>query len=99
MTAALSSDQVTFWWITLGLGLVVNVVVAVLLMLLTSLVRDVDRAVAEVWDEAAGVATQTATTWMLATTASLATDLRDETRKHAELLAGAGQPAAMGRTT
>ena len=96
MTAALASEHVTMWWITLGLGLVVIVVVAVLLALLTSLVNDVDRAVARVWEEAGGVATQTASTWMLATTATLARELRDETRRHAELLAGVARPAGAG---
>ena len=88
MTAALASEHVTFWWITLGLGLVVILVVIVLLTLLTSFVKDIDRAVAQTWEEAAGVATQTASTWMLGGTATLAAELRDETRRHAELLSG-----------
>jgi hypothetical protein len=94
MTAALAAEHVTFWWITLGLGLVVILVVVVLMMLLTSFVKDVDRAVGQIWEEAAGVATQTASTWMLANTAGLAGQLRDETRLHAELL---GDTAGLAR--
>lgn len=93
---ALAAEQVTFWWITLGLGLVVILVVVVLLSLLVSFVKDVDRAVALIWEEAAGVATQTASTWMLADTVALAGELRDETHRHAELLAASAHAASNG---
>ena len=96
MMLALASEHVTFWWITLGLGLVVILVVIVLLSLLTSFVKDVDRAVAQIWEEAAGVATQTASTWMLADTVALAGELRAETGRHAELLTAVRQSADGG---
>lgn len=81
-----ASDHVTFWWITLGLGAVVISAVILLLQLLVTFVVDIDEGVEEAWDVAAGVATQTATTWMLAYTVATAEKLRDETALHAALL-------------
>lgn len=96
MMAALASEHITFWWITLGLGLVVILVVIVLLSLLTIFVKDADRAVAQIWEEAAGVATQTGSTWMLAGTVALAGELRAETGRHAKLLTAVRQSAGGG---
>jgi len=92
---ALASDFITFWWITLGLGLVVASAVILLLQLLVVFVKDVDRSVSAAWEEAGGVATQTATTWMLNDTVSLLTALRDETRRHADALSALA-PAGAG---
>jgi len=58
-------------------------------------VKDVDRSVSAAWEEAGGVATQTATTWMLNDTVSLLTALRDETRRHADALSALA-PAGAG---
>lgn len=80
------SDHVTFWWITLGLGVVIVSAVILLLQLLVTFVRDIDDGVEEAWEVAAGVATQTATTWMLGNTLNAAETLRDESARHAELL-------------
>ncbi len=91
MILALASEHVTFWWITLGLGAVVVTVVIVLLSLLTALVDDIDRNVAQTWETATRVAANTATTWMLNQAVGTTTDLRNEVNLHAELLsAGAG---------
>lgn len=86
MTSALASDQVAMWWVSLGLGLVVVIVVIVLLSLLTSLVRDIDRNVAQVWQRATGVARNTTTTWMIGSTVALSGQLREETAEHVSLL-------------
>ena len=86
MTFALASDHVTFWWITLGLGAVVISAVIVLLFLLELYVRDLDAGVQRVWDMAARVATQTATTWMLPKTVELVGELGEEVQRHVDFL-------------
>jgi hypothetical protein len=86
MIADVSSDHQLLWWITLGLGVVIASAVVLLLGFLVILVKDVQSGVETAWDEARGVATQTATTWMLEETVKLAGALRDETKLHADLL-------------
>ncbi len=82
----LASDHVTFWWITLGLGVVVAAAVVVLLQLLVTFVKDIDAAVAVATEEAGGVASQTEGLHLLGETVSLAEALREETGMHAEAL-------------
>ncbi len=80
----LASDHITFWWITLGLGLVVAAAVVVLLQLLVTFVKDIDTAVGTTAEEAAALAAQTDDLQKLEDTVALAEALRDETRAHAE---------------
>jgi len=87
---ALAREHITMWWVTLGMGAVVAVVVIVLLSLLVSLVRDIDENVKETWDTATRVARNTATTWMLTQTARLTGDLSKEAGRHAALLGTKG---------
>ncbi|MBA2279622.1 MAG: hypothetical protein M3527_03275 [Actinomycetota bacterium] len=82
----LESEHVTMWWIALGMGLVVIVVVIVLLSLLVSLINDIDRNAAKLWNTATRVARNTATTWMLKDTAVASGVLHDEVALHAQLL-------------
>ncbi len=81
-----ASDHVQFWWITLGLGAVVISAVILLLFLLHTFVADIDRNVREAWETATRLAQNTSTTWMLNQTGMLTAELRDELRKHAQLL-------------
>lgn len=85
-TLALASEHVTFWWITLGLGAVVISAVILLLFLLELYVRDLEAGVQRVWDMAARVATQTATTWMLPKTVELVGELGNEVQLHVDFL-------------
>ena len=85
-TLALASEHTTFWWITLGLGAVVISAVILLLFLLELYVRDLDEGVQRVWDMAARVATQTATTWMLPKTVELVGELGTEVQRHVDFL-------------
>ncbi|MGH9276853.1 MAG: hypothetical protein ACRD12_01900 [Acidimicrobiales bacterium] len=89
MIADVASDHQAMWWITLGLGVVVMSAAILLLQLLVVFVKDIDTAVDSAWEEAGGVATQTATTWMLNDTVSLVGELRDETDRHARALTAA----------
>lgn len=84
---ALSPDERVFWYISLGIGLVVILVVIALLTLLSSLVRDIEVGVAALWTMAKRMAANTSTTYQLNETASLANGLTDELQLHDEVLA------------
>ena len=78
---ALSTNQVA-WWITLGVGLVVALVVWGLLEALRRTVNRVDRAVADVWTMGKRVAQNTQTTYLLQTTKARGVELLDELNEH-----------------
>lgn len=86
MTIALAENQITIWWVTIGLAFVVLLVVILLLSLLTGIVRDIDRNVTQVWSVATRVARNTTTSWLLGNTAGLSGSLRGEVQAHADLL-------------
>lgn len=86
MLGDVTSDHQTMWWITLGLGLVVISAVILLLGFLLVIVNDIDAGVDAAWQEAGGLATQTATTWMLNDTIARLDAIRDETKRHADVL-------------
>lgn len=72
MLAALFAEKADghyFWFVALGLGIVVVVVVGALLTLLLSYVRDIDRSVASLLGLAGQVAAQTVFIPQLAATA------------------------------
>lgn len=81
-----AQEHIQFWWITLGLGMVVIAAVILLLFLLHTFVSDIDRNVREVWETATRVAQNTSTTWMLNQAGVLTGELRDEVRRHAQLM-------------
>ncbi len=83
---ALAREHVNFWWITLGLGVVVIIAVIVLLSLLVALVKDIDRNLLEAWETATKVAANTATTWMLQQAGARADELAEEVAVHSQLL-------------
>ncbi len=89
MLGDVASEHVQFWWITLGLGAVVISAVILLLGFLTVLVKDIQAGVDAIWEEAKGVAAQTASTWMLNDTLRLAEGLGGEVALHAEVLGAA----------
>ena len=95
MTLALAQEHITMWWISIGIGFVVVLVVITLLSLLIGLVVDIDRNVKSLWNTATRLARNTATTWMLQQTATATAALRDETGRHAQALGGLA--AAAGR--
>ena len=86
MLTAYTSQQLSFWTIALGMGVVVEAAVIVLLSMLVSLVKDIERNVDDVWATAILVARNTATTWMLGQTAVATADLGTEVGLHAQLL-------------
>lgn len=82
---ALVDEYQTFWYISLGIGGVVVVVVIALLSLLTRIVIAIDTRVRTVWETATRLAANTATTWSLRDTASALRKLSDEARHQSEL--------------
>lgn len=76
--ATLTSAQTVFWEVALGLGLVVILVVIAVLLLLRSLVRDIDVGVARLWVVTKRMAQNTTGTYQFAGTASVARALREE---------------------
>ena len=85
MTVALASSVETAWWVSLAVGLVVALVVWFLLEWLRRTVKEVDRAVDEVWIMGKRVAQNTATTHMLVGTKELGVELLEEVKRHGEL--------------
>ena len=85
MILALSSAVETAWWVSLAVGLVVALVVWFLLEWLRRTVKDVDRAVDEVWVMGKRVAQNTSTTYMLGGTKELGVELLEEVKRHGEL--------------
>ncbi len=86
LVAELQAEHVTFWWITLGMGLVVVIAVIVLLSLLVSFVKDIDQNLKDLWDTATRVAQNTSTTWMLHEADRRAQALLAEVKRHDEFL-------------
>jgi type II secretory pathway component PulF len=82
---ALSSAAETAWWVTLGVGLVVALVVWALLEALRRTVNEVDEAVERVWTMGKRVAQNTQTTHMLMSTRGIGIELRDEVERHRAL--------------
>jgi hypothetical protein len=78
---ALSANE-TAWWITLGVGLVVALVVWALLEILRRTVNEVERAVDDVWTMGKRLAQNTATTHLLPTTKARGVELLEEVQQH-----------------
>ncbi|MBW3561740.1 MAG: hypothetical protein KY437_04510 [Actinobacteria bacterium] len=83
---ALVAEYQTFWWIALGTGAVVLVVVIALLTILLRTVQRIDEGVREVWETATRLASNTATTWQLRETAGALEEIKAEALRHDELL-------------
>lgn len=74
------------WRITLGIGLVVIAVVIVLLSLLVRIVKDIDAGVADVLSAAGAVAANTLQLDALLVTSDAAAALKSEAMRHAALV-------------
>lgn len=90
------SDQ-AYWWIALGLGLVVAVVAVVLLQLFLQQVHRIERDAGKVWQAGKEVAGNTASTWLLDETSSRLNEIIDEAGRHGQLLRG--EPVHPSRPT
>lgn len=86
MSIALAQQQVNFWWVLVGIGLVVVACVIVLLNFLTALVKDVDRYVARIEVEVKAGAKNTGNSPLLRDAADLIDEMGQELDRHASLL-------------
>lgn len=84
--ASLSADERSLWYIALGIGGVVLVVVVLLLTLLWSLVREIDTGVTNLWTVTKRLAINTTGMYQLAGTASVLRALREEALRQDKLL-------------
>ncbi|MBA2573439.1 MAG: hypothetical protein H0V02_01430 [Nocardioidaceae bacterium] len=84
-----------YWFVALGLGLVVAIVAVVLLEVFLRQVYRIERGAGLVWTAGKQVAGNTATTWLLGETSDRLTKLTDEAGLHAQLLSP--QPAPQQR--
>jgi len=84
--SAVDANEKAFWYIALGLGLVVVIVVIALLTLLQRLVRDIDIGVASLWTVTKRLAQNTTGLYQLAGTGSVLRALREELIRHDKLL-------------
>ncbi|SFB57000.1 hypothetical protein SAMN05216266_12089 [Amycolatopsis marina] len=91
MVVALAAETKTIWWITLGLGAVVAVVVVALLHALLRAVKQVERNVIVLWNTATSVARNTATSWQLASTGEALDAIKTEAMRHDALLSTDGR--------
>ncbi len=82
----LAAEELTMWYIALGIGLVVVIVVIALLTLLLKLVKEIDRGVLNLWQTATRMAANTATTWQIGSVAETTEKLREELVVHDRLL-------------
>jgi hypothetical protein len=81
-TLAITSAEQTAWWVSLGVGLVVALVVWGLLEWLRRTVNDVERGVNEVWTMGKRLAQNTQTTHLLGTTKERGGELLEELEHH-----------------
>jgi hypothetical protein len=84
---ALAHDQISMWWIAIGMGAVVVIAVIVLMSLLLSFVNDIDESVRGALENAGRIAANTGQLPALGDTVELAGVLGDELARHAQTLA------------
>lgn len=75
-----------YWWVALGLGLVVELVAVALLHAFFGQVRRIEAGSGAIWQAGKQVAGNTVTTWMLGQTAERLDLLAEEAGRHDALL-------------
>ena len=83
---AYTAQELTMWRITLGMGAVVIAVVVLLLSFLVKLVKSIDAGVADVLSAAGAVAANTSHLDALLVTTDAVAELTDEALRHAALV-------------
>ncbi len=87
----------SYWFIALGLGLVVAVVAVVLLEIFLRQVHRIERGAGLIWTAGKQVARNTATTWLLPETSARLDRLTTEAMQHVELLTPPSPPQEAAR--
>lgn len=88
--SAINGDERALWYVALGLGLVVVLVVIALVTLLSKLVNDIDVGVDSLWTVTKRMAQNTTGLYQLAGTGSILRALREELIRHDKLLSDRG---------
>ena len=83
MIIGLSTGVEIAWWVALGAGLVVALVVWFLLELLRRTVEEVDQGVTAVWTMGKRLAQNTQTTYLFGTTKARGVELLEELQRQA----------------
>lgn len=95
--AGYAPEEVTWWWMAVGLGLVVVLVVVGVLTLLIRLVQDIDRGVEGVVETLGQTARNTGTSFLIADTATQVDGVLAEGLQHhlflTRVLSGSGKKA------
>jgi hypothetical protein len=86
MSLALAQEQVNFWWVLIGIAVVVIACVIALLSLLSALVKDISRHVADVEVEVVAGSANTSASPFLGGAADRIADLGVELSRHVDLL-------------
>lgn len=87
----LSDGVVIAWWLALGAGLIVAIVVWALLEILRRTVQRIEEGVSAVWTMGKRVAQNTQTTHLLGTTKARGVELLEELQEHAALMERSGR--------
>lgn len=87
LATEVDSQEKVFWYVALGLGFVVILVVIALLTLLSRLVDDIDVNVANLWTVTQRWAQNTTGMYQFAGTASILRALREELIRHDKMWA------------
>ena len=86
--ATVDSEEKVFWYIALGIGLVVILVVIALVWLLIRLVDDIEVGVDYLWTVTKRMAQNTTGMYQFAGTGSILRALREELIRHDKMLSG-----------
>lgn len=86
LLAVIDNDEKAFWYVALGIGLVVILVVIVLLTFLRSLVAEIDDGVDFLWTVTKRMAINTTGAYQLAGTGSILRALREEALRQDKML-------------
>jgi hypothetical protein len=93
-------EEVTFWWIAIGMGFVVLIVVILLLSSLVSMVKSIDRSVVGVRDTLRAIPENTANCSLIPITADRVDAVLAEGLQHhlflTRVLTGSGTPVGKG---
>ena len=81
------TDVVTLWWLTLAIGAVVILIVAVLLIAIVAAANRIDRHAADIWAAGKDIASNTIQIWQLQKTNATAEQILQTAQAIAE---GAG---------
>ena len=92
-------EAVRLWWLSIGIGAAVIIVVAILLLAIIATARSIDRHAREIWEVGKKIAANTVSIWMLQQTNRVAGEIL-QTAKSIDQAARSLPPKldALGRT-